>query len=232
MMQKNVILSVFIIALAFGGYYFFTHRASGVKEKNTLDQLTRLPLETSNQKQTQTEPQASQQSSTQNTTVINKKIMNATLHTNKGDITLEFFDTKTPNTVANFLRLAQAGFYDGVKFHRVIADFMIQGGDPLTKDDSKSAQWGTGGPGYTVPDEIHADNRNDIGTISMANAGPNTNGSQFFINLKDNAFLDQKHTVFGKVVAGLEVVKAIGTTATDPNDRPLSPVIIQSITLK
>lgn len=231
-MQKNVILSVFIIALVFGGYYFFSHRNTDVKETNTLNQLEPLPFQNSNQNQPQTEPQASQQSSTQNTTVINKKIMNATLHTNKGDITLEFFDTEAPNTVANFVKLAQAGFYDGVKFHRVIADFMIQGGDPLTKDDSKMNQWGTGGPGYSFPDEIHAGNRNDIGTISMANAGPNTNGSQFFINLKDNAFLDQKHTVFGKVVAGLEVVKAIGTTPTDPNDRPLSPVIIQSITLK
>src|SRR3989344_5555217 len=109
------------------------------------------------------------------------KTMNAILHTNKGDITIEFFESQAPNTVANFVKLAQEGFYDGTKFHRVIKGFMIQGGDSLTKDDSKMDLWGTGGPGYAFSDEIGAGNKNDIGTISMANAGPNTNGSQFFI---------------------------------------------------
>src|SRR5271165_2521121 len=104
----------------------------------------------------------------------------AILHTNKGDITIEF-SVDAPNTAANFIKLAQEGFYDGTKFHRVIKDFMIQGGDPQTKDDALMARWGTGGPGYTFADEIHPNNNNDIGTISMANAGPNTNGSQFFI---------------------------------------------------
>ncbi len=161
-----------------------------------------------------------------------QKIMNATLHTNRGDITIEFYGKETPNTVANFIKLAQAGFYDGVKFHRVIKDFMIQGGDPLTKDDSKASAWGTGGPGYTFNDEIRANNKNNAGTIAMANAGPNTNGSQFFINLKDNNFLDTKHTVFGKITGGVDVVKAIGLTPTNSADRPLDPVIIKSITLK
>jgi peptidylprolyl isomerase/peptidyl-prolyl cis-trans isomerase A (cyclophilin A) len=109
---------------------------------------------------------------------------------------------------------------------------MIQGGDPLSKDDSAAARWGTGGPGYQFGDEIHANNRNVVGSISMANAGPNTNGSQFFINVADNSFLDTKHTVFGKVTVGLDVVKAIESTPTGPNDRPVEPMVIKSITLE
>jgi cyclophilin family peptidyl-prolyl cis-trans isomerase len=157
-----------------------------------------------------------------------KKIMNATFHTNKGDITIELFDKKSPKTVENFVKLAQSNFYNGVKFHRVIKGFMIQGGDPLTKDDSQSDYWGTGGPGYKFADEISSDNHNDVGTIAMANAGPNTNGSQFFINVNANNFLDTKHTVFGKVVKGMEVVKAIEVVQT-VQDRPIEPVVINSI---
>lgn len=157
--------------------------------------------------------------------------MQATLHTNKGDITIEFSST-TPNTVANFTKLAQERFYDGVKFHRVIAGFMIQGGDPLSKDDSHPERWGTGGPGYSFQDEIGPNNHNAKGTISMANAGPDTNGSQFFINLADNNYLDTKHTVFGKVVSGMDVVEAIGRAKTGQADRPIEPIIIQGITLK
>ncbi len=160
------------------------------------------------------------------------KIMTATLHTNKGDITIEFLNDLVPNTVENFTKLAGSGFYDGVKFHRVIKGFMIQGGDPLTKDDSKADFWGTGGPGYKFNDELGAGNRNDIGTISMANAGPNTNGSQFFINTAANNFLDGKHTVFGKVTTGMDVVTAIENVKTAPGDRPIEPVVINSITLK
>jgi peptidylprolyl isomerase len=135
-------------------------------------------------------------------------------------------------TVENFTKLAKSGFYDGVKFHRVIPGFMIQGGDPLTKDDSMILRWGTGGPGYQFDDEIHAKNRNDVGTISMANAGPDTNGSQFFINVGANNFLDAKHTVFGKVIAGMDVVLAISNVKTVPGDRPVDAVIIESIELK
>ncbi len=154
-----------------------------------------------------------------------------TLHTTEGDIVIEFFESQAPNTVANFTKLAKAGFYDGSKFHRVIKDFMIQGGDPLTKDDAESARWGTGGPGYTFEDEITPTNLNLAGTISMANAGPNTNGSQFFINLKDNNFLDAKHTVFGKVVEGIDVVEKIGQVETNMMDRPLTPVVIMKVTV-
>ena len=161
-----------------------------------------------------------------------QEITKATLHTTKGDIVIELLGADAPDTVANFIKLAQSGFYDGTKFHRVIKGFMIQGGDPLSKDDAKQAQWGTGGPGYQFADEIGPSNRNDIGTIAMANAGPNTNGSQFFINTAANNFLDTKHTVFGKVVAGLDVVKAIETTPTGSNDRPVEPMVINSITLE
>lgn len=155
--------------------------------------------------------------------------MNIKLHTNKGVIDLELFEETTPKTVANFIKLAQEGFYTGVKFHRVIKGFMIQGGDPLTKDDAESYRWGTGGPGYTFEDEVGDVNGNYEGTISMANAGPNTNGSQFFINVKDNNFLDTKHTVFGRVSGGMDVVRDIENTPTAEGDRPVTPVVIEKI---
>ena len=157
--------------------------------------------------------------------------MNATLHTNLGDITIEFLETEAPNTVANFAKLAKEGFYDGTKFHRIIHDFMIQGGDPLTKDDTMMYRWGTGGPGYKFADEIHPQNRNEPGTIAMANAGPNTNGSQFFINVKDNAFLDTKHTVFGHVTAGIDVVHSIEHVEVGESDRPLEAVIVERVSI-
>ena len=163
---------------------------------------------------------------------ITKKMTSATLNTNKGSITIEFFDQQAPKTVANFVKLSGENFYNGVKFHRVIKGFMIQGGDPLTKDDSKAGSWGMGGPGYSFADEITSANKNDIGTIAMANSGPDTNGSQFFINTANNNFLDGKHTVFGKVVSGMEVVKIIENTPTGAGDRPVNAVIINSITLK
>lgn len=176
--------------------------------------------------------QAQQPSSAQLPVTTNQEnVMQATLHTSVGDITIEFM-AEAPNTVANFSKLASEGFYNGTKFHRVISGFMIQGGDPLTKDDSMQARWGTGGPGYQFEDEIHANNRNAIGTISMANSGPNTNGSQFFINVADNNFLDPKHTVFGKVTAGMDVVNAIAATETAPGDRPLTPIVIESVSVK
>ncbi len=154
--------------------------------------------------------------------------MKALFKTNKGDIEIEL-DSRAPKTVENFTTLAEQGFYDGTKFHRVIKGFMIQGGDPLSKNDEMMDRWGTGGPGYQFDDEIHADNSNGVGSISMANAGPNTNGSQFFINVADNGFLNPKHTVFGNVVAGMEVVTAIENTETFPDDKPVDAVVIESI---
>jgi cyclophilin family peptidyl-prolyl cis-trans isomerase len=155
--------------------------------------------------------------------------MNIKLHTNKGIIELELFDQTKPNTVANFIKLAKEGYYDGTKFHRVIKQFMIQGGDPLSKDDAESYRWGTGGPGYMFNDEIGTENHNVIGTISMANAGPNTNGSQFFINVRDNDFLDTKHTAFGKVIGGMDVVGMIENVATGANDRPVEAVVVERV---
>ncbi|MBP7804745.1 MAG: peptidylprolyl isomerase [Candidatus Pacebacteria bacterium] len=157
--------------------------------------------------------------------------MKAILHTNQGDIEITFTEGTTPNTVENFVKLAKEGFYDGIKFHRVIKDFMIQGGDPLTKNDDMKDMWGTGGPGYKFADEITAENNNKIGSISMANAGPNTNGSQFFINTRDNNFLDSKHTVFGNVTGGMDVVKKIEAVGTNHMDRPLEAVVINSVTI-
>jgi len=137
--------------------------------------------------------------------------------TTEGDIFIELAEDM-PITTGNFEKLVKEGFYDEVIFHRVIDGFMIQGGDPQGT--------GTGGPGYTIKDEFTSNNKNNRGTISMANAGPNTGGSQFFINLIDNNFLDAKHPVFGKVVEGMDVVDKIGKTQTDRNDRPIKEVKI------
>ena len=157
----------------------------------------------------------------------------ATLHTNKGDIKIEFFEKDAPNTVANFIKLATEGFYDGVKFHRVIKGFMNQTGDPLSKDDSKMSLWGTGGPGYKFADEINPTsdlykNGYKKGIVAMANSGPNTNGSQFFIMAVDYP-LPPLYTIFGKVVVGQEMVDAINNVATGSNDRPVDPIVINSI---
>lgn len=153
-----------------------------------------------------------------------------TMVTSKGNIELELWRDYAPKTVDNFITLANNGFYDGTRFHRVIEGFMIQGGDPLSKDTAQISRWGTGGPGYVFQDEIHSENYNLAGTISMANAGPNTNGSQFFINVADNVFLNDKHTVFGKVVSGYDIVETISLVDTVPGvDRPVEDIVIQSV---
>lgn len=133
----------------------------------------------------------------------------ATIKTNKGDITFTLYADKEPLTVTNFLTLAKSGFYDGIKFHRIIPDFMAQVGDPLTKDDSQKAAWGTGGPGYTIQDEFDPSLKHDSeGIVSMANTGqPNTGGSQFFITYAATPWLDGKHPIFGKVTSGMDVLK-------------------------
>jgi len=141
------------------------------------------------------------------------------LQTTMGDVKIELLDKTMPTTVGNFRKLVSQGFYDGTIFHRVIPNFMIQGGDPEGT--------GMGGPGYTIKDELPADNRNARGTISMANAGPNTGGSQFFINVVDNHRLDRKHPVFGRVAGGMEVVDVISRTPTDHDDRPRTKVTIR-----
>jgi peptidylprolyl isomerase len=146
---------------------------------------------------------------------------NVVLKTNKGDIHIELFDQHRPITAGNFISLIERDFYDGLIFHRVIDGFMIQGGCPYGT--------GFGGPGYTIQDEFAGHNQNLKGTISMANAGPNTGGSQFFINLADNNFLDTRHSVFGKVIQGMDIVEAIGKTQTGPGDRPVQDIVIKDI---
>jgi len=154
----------------------------------------------------------------------------ANFETSMGNFKAELFDDKTPITAGNFVQLAQQGFYDGTKFHRVIKNFMIQGGDPLTKDDSKQAYWGTGGPGYEIPDEFGEGLKHDtVGMLSMANSGPNTGGSQFFITVFPTPHLDGKHAIFGKIVEGYDVVEKISKVKTVPGDRPLQPVVIKRI---
>ena len=147
----------------------------------------------------------------------------ATMNTTEGAIGLELFDEDAPKTVANFKQLAGQGFYDGVIFHRVIKDFMVQGGDPTGT--------GTGGPGYQFEDEFN-EHKVERGALAMANAGPNTNGSQFFIVTTDAApWLDGKHTVFGRVTSGQDVADQISFVERDGRDRPLEPVVIESLAI-
>ena len=148
----------------------------------------------------------------------------AVLHTNHGTIEVDLHDEDAPKTVENFRKLAGDGFYDGVVFHRVIPDFMIQAGDPTGT--------GRGGPGYTFEDEIN-EHKVERGALAMANAGPNTNGSQFFIVTTDKApWLDGKHTVFGRVTSGMDVADAISELPTDAQDRPREDVVIERVELR
>ena len=168
-------------------------------------------------------------------------MLQAHFTTSEGNFTIRLFDAEVPKTVANFVGLAEGTkefvdpktgqrvtrpFYDGLIFHRVIENFMIQGGDPLGT--------GTGGPGFRFEDEFHPSLRHTKpGLLSMANAGPNTNGSQFFITLVATPWLDNKHSIFGEVVAGMDVIEKIGSTKTvKPNDRPVTPITISSVTIE
>lgn len=149
----------------------------------------------------------------------------ATFITSMGEFEVKLATKDAPLTCANFIKLSKQGFYKNVTFHRVIDGFMIQGGDPTGT--------GTGGPGYTIKDEFSPNLKHDApGVISMANAGPNTGGSQFFITLAPTDWLNNKHAVFGKVVKGMDVVKKIGRVKTDKQDKPLTPVVIKDIVIK
>jgi cyclophilin family peptidyl-prolyl cis-trans isomerase len=151
-------------------------------------------------------------------------VTKATLQTNHGAIEVELFDDDAPETVRNFVRLAREGFYDGTIFHRIIPDFMIQGGDPTGT--------GTGGPGYTFADEPN-EHRVVRGALAMANAGPNTNGSQFFVVTTEEApWLDGKHTVFGRVTRGMEVADAISEVERDARDRPRDDVVLERVEIR
>ncbi|MBI4341641.1 MAG: peptidylprolyl isomerase [Candidatus Omnitrophica bacterium] len=149
----------------------------------------------------------------------------ATIETTKGTIVIELYDDKAPKTVANFVKLAKQGFYNGVIFHRVIPGFMVQTGDPTGT--------GTGGPGYTFADEFAPDLRHDApGILSMANAGPNTNGSQFFITLAATPWLDGKHAIFGRVIEGQRVVEDIVAAERNAQDRPLKDIAMKQVTIQ
>ncbi len=148
----------------------------------------------------------------------------AVFETSMGSFKAELYEDKAPVTTGNFIKLAESGFYDGVVFHRVIPDFMIQGGDP----DGD----GTGGPGYFIKDEFGPGLKHDSpGVLSMANAGPNTGGSQFFITVAPTPWLDGKHAIFGKVVEGYDIVQAISEAAADASDMPLVPVVMEKVTI-
>lgn len=152
----------------------------------------------------------------------------ATMKTNYGDIKLELYPEDAPKTVENFVKLSRSDFYDGVKFHRVIKDFMLQSGDPNSKDDDWSND-GMGGPGYSFEDEINS-HKLVRGVLAMANAGPNTNGSQFFIvTAEATPWLDGHHTVFGSVVEGMDVVDKIESVSTNGNDHPTTDVVVENI---
>ncbi len=149
----------------------------------------------------------------------------AEFKTNKGDFKIELYADKAPLTVGNFMKLVDQGFYNGLIFHRVIPNFMIQGGCPHGT--------GRGGPGWTIKDEFHPDLKHDSkGILSMANAGPNTGGSQFFITVAPTPWLDKHHAIFGKVVEGLEVIDTISKVETGRNDKPSQDVVINKVTLK
>lgn len=171
--------------------------------------------------------------------IVNMKNPKAVVTTNKGTFELELYEEQMPGTVANFVKLAESGFYDGTKFHRVIDSFMIQGGDPNSKDADASL-YGQGGPGYTIQDEfVAAPNlSNTRGSIAMANTGqPNSGGSQFFINTADNVGLDfnvpdpndSKHPVFGHIISGMDVIDTISGTETGVRDVPVEPIVIESV---
>jgi peptidylprolyl isomerase len=219
-MQKQFIIALGILVIVLGVVLIVGKPAQAPTE--TIDQVP-VAQESTPMEPTDTNSTASAESAIKH---------QATLTTNLGTIVIQLDMDNTPNTAGNFTKLASEGFYNGTKFHRVIPGFMIQGGDPLSKDDTMSSRWGTGGPGYKFADEIKSTNKNVRGSISMANSGPNTNGSQFFINVADNDFLDPKHTVFGNVISGMDVVDAIAGVKTGMADRPVVAVVVTKIEIK
>jgi len=211
-MKNTIIFIAVAIVIIIGAYFLKTPKKEPLP---TLVQQGNLNSMTSNISFSEVKP-------------INQKVT-VTIKTNLGDIDIELDGTKAPVTVGNFVYLAKNSFYNGITFHRVIPDFMIQTGDPLSKDPLKRAMHGTGDPGYKFDDEIN-DRKIARGSVAMANSGPNTNGSQFFIVTTEvTPWLDGKHTNFGTVVKGMEVVDAISKVERDENDNPVTSVTINEI---
>lgn len=248
-MNKNTYIGgLVILILVIIGFYFF-NREPQVKSEINLDNYN-YSQQNNAQENTQNAgsgPQGSvntntvavnnlantnnQNSKMENTNIDNKNAK-VTLKTSKGNIEIQMLGDSAPNTVANFLKLASKGFYKDVKFHRVIKGFMIQTGDPQSKDESLKDVWGTGGPGYKFADELTGKETYKRGTVAMANSGKNTNGSQFFIVTAEDSKLPPMYTVFGKVVSGIENALAIENVATDDRDRPLQNVSISDVDIK
>lgn len=227
--QKNLIVVSTVVGLSFA---LVTAMAMFINRDNKTD-----TKETSNDKLEA--PLTADQLKAYRVGMTNKDNPVATFETNKGTFKVELFKDKMPITADNFIKLTKEGFYDGVKFHRVISGFMIQSGDPITKTE-EYLRYGTGGPGYTIADEFVKGEflTNVRGTIAMANSGPESGGSQFFINVADNTSLDfdkppftSKHPVFGRVLEGMNVVDSIAEVQTTSNDMPVEAVIINKLTV-
>lgn len=215
---------VAVLILLLGGLAYFLQPMGA----DTLQNSEKVATSTTTNK-----PLTSQPSKATTTTTMDQKIYSsATITTNKGSIEISF-GTDTPITVKNFGSLASSKFYDGIRFHRVIKGFMIQTGDPLSKDTSNQTAWGTGGPGYKFNDELTGKEQYPQGTVAMANAGPNTNGSQFFIvTASPGAPLPPSYTVFGHVTKGIDVALLIENVKTGASDRPVEDVIIEKVEVR
>lgn len=225
-MQQNWFIgAALIIVVLLGGYYLI----SGPSVEDVATDTINFTAESLNTNQSNTNTNNNMDTNTTpNDSQLKVNLPRATLDTSLGKIVIEFYSADAPKTVANFIKLTEQGFYNGVTFHRVIPGFMIQGGDPSGN--------GTGGPGYTFADELNPATASyktgyKKGVVAMANAGPNTNGSQFFIMTADYP-LPNSYTIFGHVVSGQEVVDAIANVKRDSNDKPLTPVVIKEVTIQ
>lgn len=225
-MNRNIIFSAIVIVVFGLLFYGFINESN--KETSDEGNATTTESYGENIIETLDIQDKNKEEEINNEVMINKKEMSQVkIETNKGEIVIELYENDAPNTVANFIKLASEGFYNGVIFHRVISGFMIQGGDPTGT--------GSGGPGYKFADELDPNTESakagyKRGAVAMANAGPNTNGSQFFIMHADYP-LPHNYTIFGKVVSGMEVVDAIASTETGTNDRPIEEVKMTKVSV-
>lgn len=232
---KHLVVAFLATVLVIGGLAAFVSWKNGEMERlTTADKYAedvQIPLAPNDVDTEQNGVNAPNTPTSDNQSTTMQPNPVVVLETNKGNIEIELFMDVAPVTAGNFVKLAKEGFYNGTKFHRVIDGFMIQGGDPNSKGDDAS-MYGRGGPGYAIKDEFAPGLSNARGTISMANSGPNTGGSQFFLNLVPNTYLDGKHAVFGKIVSGLEIADTISLVPKNDRDVPLDPVVINKVVVK